>query len=228
MKMQGTQGKPHNFLVQLSKIRSVRRPYLRTPNRKLSRKFISVASPTCLPSIVSTQTKSTLPVMKGRFPEPPRFDSTIVTCPPDKGNDVLAMFFSTEQQGDEKIKNIDDTFHTPKLHSYVRTWYVFYVANDSIKQISVFCSMIHFPTTTHCPTAYCSADYCYTVYRSTKYRFIILPTDVLPSTDHPITVLPSTVLPTDVLPSTDHPITVLPSTVLPTDVLPSTDHRPTV
>jgi hypothetical protein len=113
-----------NFLVQLRKIRSVRRPYLRTPNRKLSRKFISVPSPTCLPSIVSTQTKSTLPVMKGRFPEPPRFDSTIVTCPPDKGNDVLAMFYSTEQQGDEKFKN--DTFHTPKLHSYVRTWYVFF------------------------------------------------------------------------------------------------------
>jgi hypothetical protein len=179
-------------------------------------------------STVSTQTKSTLPVMKGRFPEPPRFDSTIVTCPPDKGNDVLAMFFSTEQQGDEKIKVIDENFHTPKLHSYVRTWYVFYVANDSIKQISVFCSIIHFPTTTHCPTAYCSADYSYNVYRSTEYRFIILPSDAVPSTDHPITVLPSTVLPTDVLPSTDHPITVLPSTVLPTDVLPLTDHPITV
>ena len=48
--------------------------------------------------------------MKGRFPEPPRFDPPMVTGLPDRNHDVPATMFSSEQLGDEKINMIDDTF----------------------------------------------------------------------------------------------------------------------
>jgi hypothetical protein len=69
-------------------------------------------------------------------PTPPRFDSPIDTCSTDHHNDNLQKMKSEEQQGDEKCQRFVDNFSAAKPNSYVRTWYVFYAADNTINQIS--------------------------------------------------------------------------------------------
>jgi hypothetical protein len=67
---------------------------------------------------------------------PPRFDSPINTCSINQHNDVLQKMRSKEHQGDEKCQRFVDNFSAAKSNSYVRTLYVFYAADNTIKQIS--------------------------------------------------------------------------------------------
>ena len=105
-------------------------------------------------------------MIKEGDPKPPRFNSPIDTCNTNQHNDVLQKMNSTEQQGDEKCQKFDDNFSAAKFNSYVRTWYVFYVADNTIEQISAL-SMHSFPTTDYRPANYCSTDYRSTDRRST-------------------------------------------------------------
>jgi hypothetical protein len=75
---------------------------------------------------------------------------------------------SEEQQGDEKCQRFVDNFSAAKPNSYVRTWYVFYAADNTINQISTL-SMKYFPNTDYYTTDYCSPDYRPADYCSTGY-----------------------------------------------------------
>jgi hypothetical protein len=97
-------------------------------------------------------------MIKEGDPKPPRFDSPIDTCNTDQHNDVLQKMNSTEQQGDEKCQKFVDNFSAAKFNFYVRTWYVFYVADNTIEQISALL-MHSFPTTDYHSTDYQSTDY---------------------------------------------------------------------
>jgi hypothetical protein len=101
-------------------------------------------------------------------PTPPRFDSPIDTCSTKQYNDVLQKMKSEEQQEDEKRQRFVDNFSAAKSNSYVRTWYVFYAADNTIKQISTL-SMKSFPNTDYYTTDYCCNDYRPADYCSTDY-----------------------------------------------------------
>jgi hypothetical protein len=108
-------------------------------------------------------------MIKEGAPLPSRFDSPIDTCLTHQHNDVLRKIIPRERQGDEKLERIDHSLLAAKFNSYVRTWYVFYAADNSITQVLVF-SMIHIPITVHCFFDYRSFEYLSSDYRSADCR----------------------------------------------------------